>query len=177
MLVYFYKTPIGFLKLVISSKGVAKVEFAGERVEVGEKSPHSEPRSKKVSTTEDETLEKCVQWLDDYFSGTLNDHVNSLPPLDIQHKSSFYREIWTTLMNTFPGETLSYSELAKRSGHPGTARATGQAVKSHHLPILIPCHRVVKSGGRDIGNYSGGEGPVTKKWLLDHEKAMINKKD
>ena len=174
MLVYFYKTPIGFLKLVISSKGVNKVEFAGESIEENEKPPSS----KKDSTTtrsEDEILEKCVQWLDNYFAGTLDDHVNSLPPLDIQHKSSFYHEIWRTLMNTQPGETLSYSELAKRSGHPGTARATGQAVKSHHLPILIPCHRVVKSGGRDIGNYSGGEGPVTKQWLLDHEKTMNNK--
>ena len=173
MFVHFYKSPIGFLKLVVSSKGVTEVEFAGKSVEMDERSSDS----KKISKTENEILEKCVQWLDDYFAGTLKDHVKSLPPLDIQHKSSFYHEIWTTLMSTLPGETLSYSELAKRSGHPGTARATGQAVKSHHLPLLIPCHRVVKSGGRGIGNYSGGEGSVTKQWLLDHEKTMNNKKD
>ena len=53
----------------------------------------------------------------------------------------------------------------------------GQAVKKHCIPILVPCHRVVKStrGGSKmtVGNYSGGEGTVTKEWLLEHEKKML----
>ena len=125
--------------------------------------------------TEERMLERCITWLDDYFAGTLEDHVQSLPPLDIQHKSEFYHKVWNTLMNTQPGETLSYAQLATRSGHPGKARAIGQAISKHHLPILIPCHRVVKSGGKGIGNYSGGDGVPTKQWLLDHEKKMPKK--
>ena len=175
MLVHFYKAPIGLLRLVVFSKGVNKVVIVGDSFEADEKPTSLINVYGSTNQPQGEILEKCVQWLDDYFAGTLEDHVNTLPPLDIQHKSLFYNEIWKTLMSTQPGETLTYSELAKSSGHPGTARATGQAVKSHHLPILIPCHRVVRSGGRDIGNYSGGEGPVTKQWLLDHEK-MLNKK-
>jgi len=50
----------------------------------------------------------------------------------------------------------------------------GQAMKKHCLPILVPCHRVVKSGSGDVGNYSGGEGTATKKWLLEHERKMIS---
>ena len=85
---------------------------------------------------------------------------------------------------------MTYKELAKRSGKPTAARAAGNAVKSHCLPILVPCHRVVKSSGQrtaqvkdcksgcapyEIGQYSGGEGTETKKWLLEHEQAMVRK--
>lgn len=86
--------------------------------------------------------------------------------------------MWDTLMSTNIGDTLSYKELARLSGNPRAARAVGQAVKKHSIPILVPCHRVVKSGrgasgkGRDVGNYSGGCGASTKAWLLEHEKKM-----
>jgi len=182
MIVHYYKTPIGYLKLHVSSDGVRAVEFAGEDV-AEESEYHCANSTDKRTTlekeklratdtkTEEKVLEKCVAWLDDYFAGTL-DHVQSLPPLDIQHKSEFYHEVWKTLMSTQPGETLSYAELATRSGHPGKARAIGQAISKHKLPILIPCHRVIKSGGKGIGNYSGGDGAPTKQWLLDHEKKM-----
>ena len=86
--------------------------------------------------------------------------------------------MWSVLSNTGVGETLSYKELAKLSGSPRAARAVGQAVKSHCIPILVPCHRVVKSGrerGRGkAGNYSGGDGTATKMWLLEHEKKMVD---
>ena len=181
MIVHYYKTPIGYLKLQVSSKGVSKVEFTKEENENGrasfaDKRIATEGEGPRTSEDkkEESILETCIKWLDDYFAGTM-DHVQPLPPLDIQHKSEFYHVVWETLMSTHPGETLSYAELATRSGHPGKARAIGQAVSKHNLPILIPCHRVVKSGGKGIGNYSGGEGPPTKKWLLDHEKKMTAK--
>lgn len=184
MIVHYYKTPIGFLKIRVSSKGVRGVEFAGvntaehndsENEDHLESSVDKQPVVPKEDVrTEEELLEKCTKWLDDYFAGKM-DHVESLPPLDIQHKSEFYHEVWKTLMSTHPGETLSYAQLATRSGHPGKARAIGQAVARHNIPILIPCHRVVKSGGKGIGNYSGGDGASTKQWLLDHEKKMTTK--
>ena len=80
--------------------------------------------------------------------------------------------MWTILASTGIGERLSYGELAKMAGNPKAARAVGQAMKRHSLPILVPCHRVVKSRGREIGNYSGGEGTATKEWLLEHERKM-----
>lgn len=65
------------------------------------------------------------------------------------------------------GETLSYGALARiaQSG----PRAIGQACARNPFPIVIPCHRVVGSGGA-IGHYSGGQGIVTKTRLLDHER-------
>ena len=188
MIVHYYKAPIGYLKLRVSSKGVRGVEFAGENIAeendlkiedhlescTDKQIPPKEEKHVNDTKNEEKMLEKCITWLDDYFAGTM-DHVQSIPPLDIQHKSEFYHQVWKTLMSTHPGETLSYAQLATRSGHPGKARAIGQAVSRHSIPILIPCHRVVKSGGKGIGNYSGGDGASTKQWLLDHEKKMTTK--
>ena len=65
------------------------------------------------------------------------------------------------------GETLSYGALARIAG--SGPRAIGQACARNPFPIVIPCHRVVGSGGA-IGHYSAGQGVVTKIWLLDHER-------
>lgn len=99
--------------------------------------------------------------------------------------------MWDALIGIDIGETITYKELAKLSGNPKAARAVGGAVRSHCLPILVPCHRVVKSvssqsaarKGRtgyppyEIGGYSGGEGVETKQWLLKHEKNMVRDKN
>lgn len=66
------------------------------------------------------------------------------------------------------GETRTYGELAQASG--SSARAMGQACASNPFPIVIPCHRVLPTGGA-LGYYSAGDGPATKAWLLKHEHA------
>lgn len=70
-----------------------------------------------------------------------------------------------------PGRTLSYGALAALAG--SSPRAIGQACARNPLPILIPCHRVLASGG-GIGHYSAGSGTATKRWLLDHERMEID---
>ncbi|NYT41632.1 methylated-DNA--[protein]-cysteine S-methyltransferase [Sphingomonas sp. R-74633] len=67
------------------------------------------------------------------------------------------------------GETLSYGELARLTG--SSARAIGQICSNNPFPILVPCHRVLADGGK-LGNYSGGDGPKTKSWLLEHERRL-----
>ena len=62
------------------------------------------------------------------------------------------------------GETASYGELATRIG--SSARALGQACARNPFPLVVPCHRVLQAGGV-LGPYSAGEGPVTKRWLVD----------
>ena len=97
------------------------------------------------------------------------------------HTGGFSQTVWSVLSDTSIGETLSYKELANLCGNPRASRAVGNAVKSHCIPILVPCHRVVNSGrgggGRRqgcTGNYSGGDGTATKTWLLEHEKKMAD---
>ena len=85
--------------------------------------------------------------------------------------------MWSALCGTEVGQTLSYAELAGLAGRRSAARAVGQAMRKHSIPLLIPCHRVVRSGGGGLGDYSGGEGPATKQWLLQHEKRMAAERD
>lgn len=65
------------------------------------------------------------------------------------------------------GNTLSYGALARIAA--SSPRAIGQACARNPFPIVVPCHRVVGSGGA-IGHYSAGRGIITKTWLLDHER-------
>lgn len=66
------------------------------------------------------------------------------------------------------GQTATYGELATRAA--ASARAIGQACATNRFPIIVPCHRVLPTGGA-LGHYSGGDGPTTKFWLLKHERA------
>lgn len=65
------------------------------------------------------------------------------------------------------GATMSYGALSRQLA--SSARAMGQACARNPFPIVVPCHRVLNADG-SLGAYSGGDGPTTKQWLLDHEQ-------
>ncbi|MDK2972262.1 MAG: methylated-DNA-[protein]-cysteine S-methyltransferase [Candidatus Sumerlaeota bacterium] len=67
------------------------------------------------------------------------------------------------------GSVLSYGELAAEAGYPGRARAAGTVMATNELPLVVPCHRIVRSGGH-LGNYGGGTD--MKEWLLKAEGAL-----
>ncbi len=75
-------------------------------------------------------------------------------------------KVWKQLQKIPFSKTVSYSELAKLVGYPKAVRAVATAVGKNPVPILIPCHRVIRLNG-EIGKYSGG--PGIKKKLLDYE--------
>lgn len=85
------------------------------------------------------------------------------------HGTAFQQRVWAALRAIPPGETRSYGELAALLG--SAARAVGQANGANPIPILIPCHRVLAARGA-LGGYSGGDGPPTKLWLLNHERRL-----
>lgn len=101
--------------------------------------------------------------ISDYFSGNLKAFDLPLTPASTPRG----RQLRAGLVATGYGETLSYGELARRldSG----ARAVGQLCARNPFPIIVPCHRILATGGT-LGAYSAGDGPITKKWLLDHER-------
>jgi methylated-DNA-[protein]-cysteine S-methyltransferase len=88
--------------------------------------------------------------------------------VDPDTASRFDRAVWKTLQGVSAGRTVTYGELAKRSGYGGSARAVGGAMARNPIPIIIPCHRVVGHGGAITGF---GLGLWRKRWLLDHEGA------
>lgn len=101
--------------------------------------------------------------LQDYFDGQRTAFDLPLAPFG----SAFQKRVWAALCTIPPGETRSYGELAVSLG--SAARAVGQANGANPIPIIIPCHRVVGSKGA-LGGYSGGDGPSTKRYLLDLER-------
>jgi methylated-DNA-[protein]-cysteine S-methyltransferase len=84
--------------------------------------------------------------------------------------TEFQRKVWAALRRIPPGRTISYAELARAVGAPSAVRAAGTANGSNPVPVVIPCHRVVRSDGT-LGGYGGGLD--RKRWLLDHERARL----
>ena len=98
-------------------------------------------------------LVEAADQLDQYLRGQRRDFDVALakePP-----GTDFQRQVWFTLAEIPYGETISYAELARWVGRPTAFRAVGQANGANPLPIFLPCHRVVASGGK-IGGYGGG---------------------
>ena len=78
-----------------------------------------------------------------------------LPPLDLRSGTAFQQAVWRALRRITPGTTRSYAEIARAVGSPAAARAVGQACGANPIPLLVPCHRVLASGGK-LGGFSGG---------------------
>jgi len=83
--------------------------------------------------------------------------------------TAFQQSVWNQICKIKFGRTMTYSEIAEKIGSPGAARAVGTAVGSNPLPLLVPCHRVVSSGGK-LSGFFAGEGIETQQQLLDIEK-------
>jgi len=98
------------------------------------------------------TLRVALHQLSQYFDGQRKRFHLSL---DLSGATKFQRRIYERLTDIPYGHVVSYGDIADEMGEPGAARAVGQAVGANPLPIVVPCHRVVRSDGR-LGGYSGG---------------------
>ena len=94
---------------------------------------------------------------------TILKQMKSYPP--------FYQKVWKACAQIPRGEVRTYGWVAKVIGHPGAARAVGQALKANPFAPRVPCHRVVGANGALTG-YSGRGGIRRKKSLLDKEKSV-----
>lgn len=106
-------------------------------------------------------LAEPVRALEAYFAGGLREFRLEL---DWSLTTGFNRQVLRELASGVPyGTVVGYGELAKRVGQPGAAQAVGAAMGSNPLPVVVPCHRVVESGG-GLGGFGGGL--ETKRRLL-----------
>jgi methylated-DNA-[protein]-cysteine S-methyltransferase len=112
-------------------------------------------------------LREAVNQLHDYFDGKRREFDLPLAP----NGTEFQRKVWAALCAIPYGETRSYLDIARAIGCKAP-RAIGQANGRNDIPIIIPCHRVVAAGGA-LGGYSGGEGTVTKRFLLNLEAHVL----
>lgn len=105
---------------------------------------------------------QCIEQLIQYFNGERR--VFELPIN--QDGTSFQQTTWNLLMGIPYGKTISYIELAIRTGDPKATRAVASANGRNHVAIIVPCHRVI-GANRELVGYGGGL--WRKKWLLEHE--------
>jgi methylated-DNA-[protein]-cysteine S-methyltransferase len=98
-----------------------------------------------------------------YFAGDCD----ALDAIEVAPEGTLFKQlVWKALREVHAGETISYGELAARVGAPGAARAVGTANATNPICLIIPCHRVIRTGG-GLGGYGGGLD--RKRWLLAHE--------
>lgn len=156
-------TPVGVLLLAATPRGLARVAYACEDHELvlADLADRISPRVLHAP----DRLEPAARQLDEYFHG--HRQVFDLD-LDLDLVGGFRREVLAQLPAIGYGVTASYTALAQRAGRPRAVRAAASACARNPLPVVLPCHRVLRSDFT-LGGYIGGLG--AKRALLDLEAA------
>lgn len=142
---------VGWLELSVTDRGVRSIRFTSPPDSVGVPPDHP-------------VMKQLVGELDRYFSGR---PTTFTVPLDPESGTPFQKRVWEELTRIPYGETRSYGEVAVAVGSPGGARAVGVANHSNSIPIVVPCHRVIKADG-GLGGF--GSGIEIKEKLLKLER-------
>ena len=111
-------------------------------------------------------IEVISDLLSDYFAGDI-EAINGISVR--QPGAQFSQDAWKAMRKVKAGKTLSYADLADRAGSAAAVRAAGSACAKNAIALVVPCHRIVKTGGA-LGNYAYGLNK--KEWLLHHEGAL-----
>ncbi len=159
-------TPIGPVWLALSEAGAAAIYVDGWREDLEAKVRRRFPRAEILESAA-RTAPLLAQ-IEAYLGG---ERRNFAAPIDWRGMSDFQRRALQATLAIPYGETRSYGEIAARIGSPRAARAVGRAEATNPLPLLIPCHRVIGADG-SLHGYGGGEGLITKAWLLRLEGAI-----
>jgi methylated-DNA-[protein]-cysteine S-methyltransferase len=158
-------TPLGTALVAATRRGLVRLALPGADTDtvVAELANDVSPRVLEYPARLDEARRE----LDQYFERRRE---RFDLPLDwsLSYPGFFRRVLRATSRVPF-GEVITYGDAAARAGNPRAFRAAGTALGLNPLPIVVPCHRVIRAGG-DIGNYGGG--PEMKRFLLELEGAV-----
>jgi methylated-DNA-[protein]-cysteine S-methyltransferase len=156
-------SPVGTLLLAATPAGLVRVAFASEDHDQVLAALASQISPRILNAPQ--RLDDVARELDEYFSGTRRQFDL---PLDFQLSAGFRRAVLSQLPTIGYGRTASYAQVAAAAGRPRAVRAAGTACALNPLPVVVPCHRVVRSDG-SVGRYRGG--PAAKQLLLSLEAA------
>lgn len=159
-------SPLGPLVVASTARGLVRVAYllpgTSDADVAAELSVRVSPRVLEAPGR----LDAVRRELDEYFAG---ERRGFDLPIDWQLARGFGRAVLEATAAVPYGQTASYTEVAERAGNPRAPRAAGNALNRNPIPIVVPCHRVLQSGGR-IGGYAGG--PDAKRFLLTLEGAL-----
>ena len=154
----FYESPQGRMLLVADGEGLCGAYFDGQKYLPGVDAGWQRDAGQR-------TLAQAKRELAEYFGGERKRFETPLAP----EGTAFQIAVWKAISGVSFGETISYGELARRAGSPGSVRAAGAATGRNPITIIVPCHRIVGSDGSLTG-YAGGL--ERKRALLELEAGM-----
>ncbi|CAB5240135.1 unannotated protein [freshwater metagenome] len=162
LLLTSHKTPIGTLNLLANDH----VLVAANLSSVKALSENLDPADAAHEIKTVKSIPMISDLISDYFNGNLT-AINAITVRQVG--ATFSQSAWKAMRKVSPGKTLSYADLAARSGSPAAVRAAGSACAKNAIVLIVPCHRIVKTGGA-LGNYAYGLD--VKQWLLNFEGAL-----
>ena len=165
-------SPVGRLLIGCSDEGLLAISYADAagkaEASLKRRVKSNIPEARFVGGATSEVTAVAEQ-LSGYFAGKRTAWDIAL---DWRLTAGFRRAVQQAACQIKYGETLTYGQLAAAAGNPSAARAAGSAMAANPISIVVPCHRVVRSGG-DIGNYGGGTD--AKKFLLALERSGLER--
>ena len=141
-------SPVGELLLAATPVGLVRVSFFGHEATLAELAARISPRIIEAP----EQLDTTRRQLDEYFAG---DRQRFDIPIDWALVGEWGRKILDACARIPFGEVRTYGEMAAAAGSPKASRAAGTALGHNPVPVVVPCHRVLRSGGA-MGGYTGG---------------------
>jgi len=139
-----FKSPQGEMLLLATEDGLAGLFFKGQKY-----FPKKERQWRRDPNHA--ALKQAKRELKEYFAGRRKRFDVALDP----DGTPFQRSVWKAISKVGFGETTTYSELARRAGHAGSARAAGAATGRNPISVIVPCHRIMGADGSLTG-YAGG---------------------
>ena len=140
------ESPVGRIRVTATSGAISALDWTDE----------------KTTAPNTKILRDAAKQLAEYFAGTRTEFFLRLAPVGTDHQ----KKVWAAMCEIPSGGVRSYGDLAREIG--SSARAVGTACGKNPIPIIVPCHRILSTGG-GIGGYSGRGGTETKRQLLDLE--------
>ena len=158
-------TPLGYMRAVATDAGLARLDW--------QQTPFI-PYPRREDNLQNDVSRETIHQLDAYLAGRMS---NFTLPLDLSDVSTPLQKWLEILSSISYGTTISYADFAEKWGNRKAARAAGGACQRNPIPIIIPCHRVLKADG-SYDNYSGGDNKnprhpnnvFRKQWLIEMEK-------
>lgn len=157
-------SPFGLIGVSFSRDGVLEVQFLHAAEDL-----RQDPRFNKLSAPRKPWQSRALHLLQRYLMGKRQplDEI----PIDYSGLSEFRRQVMEQCRAVPFGQTVTYQQLAGRIGYPKAARAVGGVMRTNPLPLIVPCHRIVRCDGT-LGGYSGPGGVNLKRRLLELEGAF-----
>lgn len=163
-----FKTKWGYFGLAGNEYALCRTQLPGPKPEKIKSMLLKNLHHPQLDKTFFKTLQNQIAA---YFEGAYINFSRDIP-LILDRFSSFSISVLTACRAIEFGQTLTYGQLAKKSGRPNTSRAVGSTLAKNPLPLIIPCHRVIRSDGK-LGDFSAPGGITLKKKMLELELKIL----